>query len=86
MPMDRTELHRLAHLGASARLHELEREREAIIRAFPDLRGASPASAAPTQARRRAFRMSAAQRRAVSARMKKYWAERRKKSASASGK
>ena len=80
--MERSELLRLARLGAEARLRALETEVEAIYRSFPDLRSARSAripkangGAARGRNRRR---MSAAQRKAVSARMKKYWAARRK--------
>jgi hypothetical protein len=84
--LDKTQLHRLARLGAQARLEELRREEAAIRQAFPDLfgrrgprrRSAQPGGEAPR--RRRPSHMSAAARRAVSERMKKYWAERRKKS------
>ena len=80
--LSRSELERLARLGAAARLEELRREEAAIRAAFPDLvrrKGGSsavPASAAPK--RRRRSRMSAAARKAVSERMTRYWAERRK--------
>jgi hypothetical protein len=79
-----------ARRGAEVRLAELNQELAAIYSAFPDLQtgrrgrgGARKRSpvAAPEPAVRRARRrraMSAAQRKAVSARMKKYWAERRK--------
>ena len=78
--IDRKELLRLARLGAEARLEALEREREAILRSFPGIqRGSATRSAANDQpARRRRRPMSAAERKAVSARMKKYWAGRRK--------
>jgi hypothetical protein len=83
--LDRQELYRLARLGAEARLRTLEEERRQILRNFPGLRGgggsgqeAPVASAAPARASRRRRQMSAAERKAVSARMKKYWAERRK--------
>jgi hypothetical protein len=82
--LSRQELHQLAKLGAQARLEELRQEEAAIRRAFPDLFGARsagrPASAdsGDTGVRRRRRGMSAAARRAVSERMKKYWAERRK--------
>jgi hypothetical protein len=85
------QMERLARLGAVARIEELRRELEAIVRAFPDLAGpraASPnggrrASVAAARegtatGRRRRRRMSSAARRAVSERMKRYWAERRK--------
>jgi hypothetical protein len=80
------QLRRLARLGAVARLEQL-REEEAAIRAeFPELfgrgrggasRGNSTASVARGSRRRRGG-MSAAARKAVSVRMRKYWAERRK--------
>lgn len=78
------QLRRLARLGAVARLEQL-REEEAAIRAeFPELfggrrpsgRGKEPAG---RTTRRRS--MNAAQRKEVSERMRKYWAERRKASA-----
>ncbi len=81
--LSRSELQRLARLGAKARLEELRSEEAAIRRAFPDLfgggagRGASPGR----RGRRRRSTMNAAQRKAVSERMKKYWAARRKSSA-----
>jgi hypothetical protein len=82
--MDDKELVRLARVGAAARLTELERERAVLLRAFPELRRAidqrggdgAPAARAP---KRRRSGMSAAARKAVSVRMKKYWAERRSK-------
>jgi hypothetical protein len=80
----------LARRGAIARLAELQAESAAILKAFPELRGAGSKGIAYTDdgttilpgrnARRRRGRrpMTAAQRRAVSVRMKKYWAGRRK--------
>ena len=86
--LSRDELRRLARLGAKSRLEELRREEAAIRRAFPELfrgggRGAA-ADDAPARAggrRRRRSRMSPAARKAVSERMKKYWASRRKSKA-----
>jgi len=46
-----------------------------IYRQFPDLR--SKTAGKPSTPRRRYRKMSAADRRAVSQRMKKYWASRR---------
>ena len=74
-------LKELARAGAEQRLTALRAEIEAIERTFPEL--------APTKAGRaarrsvggladNARRMSAAARKAVSVRMKRYWAERRK--------
>jgi hypothetical protein len=80
--LTRNELQHLARLGAKARLEELRQEEAAIRRAFPDLfsRGGSrqdaPAGKAGRTRRRR--KMSAAARKAVSDRMRKYWADRRK--------
>jgi hypothetical protein len=82
--LNQEQLRRLARLGAVARLEQL-REEEAAIRAeFPELfggrRGNGRAKEATSRKRRRAA-MSAAQRKEVSERMRKYWAERRKASA-----
>lgn len=85
--LSREEMRRLARLGAQARLQELKREESAIRQAFPELfrAGTRPVTsdagradtAAPARRRRRST-MSAAARQAVSERMRKYWAERRK--------
>lgn len=82
--LDGHELRRLAQIGAQARLAELESERANLLSAFPGLRRthvqaeASPSTAtAVTKRRRRRSNMSAAGRKAVSERMKKYWANRR---------
>ena len=91
--LNREQLRRLARLGAIARLAQL-REEEAAIRAeFPELfgraqrGGTSRASAPAARARRRRRKgMSAAARKAVSERMRKYWAERRKTKAGKAGK
>jgi hypothetical protein len=87
--MAKFDINSYARRGAEARLEELNQELAAIYSAFPDLRpgrgarggrtqSATPAAPAPVARRRRRSTMSAAQRRAVSARMKRYWAERRK--------
>ena len=74
-----------ARLGAQQRLQQLDQERQAILRTFPELRrGArqtAPAAAGAPGRRRRRRRgpMPAAQKRALSLRMKKIWAERKKK-------
>jgi hypothetical protein len=75
MPMARTEW---ARLGALTRLQQIDHERAAILRAFPDLRGSRQPKAAPVSGRGRAGRkMSAAARRRMSRGMKKYWAKKR---------
>jgi hypothetical protein len=82
--MDRQELYRLARLGAESRLRALEVERAHILRSFPGLKAGSaqsaPAGTSEVAVRRRR-QMSVAERKSVSARMKKYWAERRKANA-----
>ena len=75
-----------ARRGAEARLAELNAELLEIYRAFPDMRrrrlraagGATASQGESVPGRRRRKGMSAAQRKAVSARMKRYWAARRK--------
>lgn len=87
--MAQFDLKSYARRGAEARLRELAEEAKQLLKVFPNLsasfdedelplnfilrRGARKAATA-----RRRRRMSAAQRRAVSVRMKRYWAERRK--------
>lgn len=86
------DMHRLARLGAAAKLAQLEREIAALKRAFPGLKPRAapapapppggPAPAAPdpagTSSRGRRAPMSPAERQAVSQRMKRYWDARRK--------
>ena len=70
-----------AKAGAEATLNELRAEMIAIERTFPELAlpGKRRAVARSIkQVEKRARTMSASARKAVSARMKKYWAERRK--------
>lgn len=91
--MAKLDLNVYARRGAELRIAELTQEVESIYAAFPDLRGgavrrgrrpraqvAAAGTGAPTRAARarRRSTMAAAQRRAVSLRMKRYWAERRK--------
>jgi hypothetical protein len=79
--LDSSELRRYAMIGAQARLEAITSELAAIRQAFPELAngnvGAVKTTAGNTAARRRRGRMSAAQRKAVGERMKKYWAARR---------
>ena len=87
--LNQDQLRRLARLGAVARLEQLREEETAIRAEFPELfggrRGNGKASGkdAGKEVRRRKRRpaMTAAQRKEVSERMRKYWAERRKASA-----
>jgi hypothetical protein len=74
-------LRELARAGAEATLKRLRAEIVAIERTFPELalpQRRREARRAIASANRRTRQMSAAARKAVSLRMKRYWAERRK--------
>ena len=74
-------LRELARTGAEVTLQRLRAEIIAIERTFPELRLPQRRRAVRRslqQAATRTRTMSAAARKAVSARMKRYWAERRK--------
>ena len=89
----------LARRGAVARLVELREEAAAIMKAFPELRKGNiddpftrrgiiantddGTTILPGTRRRKRKPMTAAQRRAVGLRMKRYWAQRRKARAQA---
>lgn len=91
--LNKDDMRRFARLGAMRRLEDIRQEEAAIRAAFPELfrasaapeaaaapargRGKAKAKAAP-KARRRRSTMSAEARKAVSERMRKYWAARRK--------
>ena len=89
--LSRVEVKRLALIGAQSRLDALNAEIASIVRAFPELsrgRAAAAATAVGNNTprkgrggRKRNWNMSDAQKRAVSERMKKYWAGRRKEKA-----
>ena len=83
--LNNDQLRRLARLGAIARLEQLQQEEAAIRAEFPELFGRGGRAAAKKRGKsasggqqRRRRTMSAAARKAVSERMRKYWAERRK--------
>jgi len=84
------ELKRLARLGAAARLQQIEDERKTILRAFPGL-GATKVTlvadgraveadttGAPKKKARKRRKMTAAEKKAASDRMIKYWADKKK--------
>jgi hypothetical protein len=74
-------LRELARTGAEVTLNRLRAEIIAIERTFPELalpRRRRALRRTVKQATNRTRQMSAAARKAVSERMKKYWAERRK--------
>jgi hypothetical protein len=91
MPKHSSHILDLARRGAEHRYAELKAEMSSLVKTFPDLvgkagrqvsgsvsKGSAAVEAEVPVVRRRARKMSAAARRAVSARMKKYWAARRK--------
>ena len=74
-------IRQLATEGAAKALNQLRAEVIAIERTFPELalpQGRRALRQTVQEAKRRGRTMSAAARKEVSARMKKYWAERRK--------
>ena len=74
-------LKELAQAGAETALKQLRAEIIAIERTFPELKlpeTRRTVARSFKRASQRGRQMSAAARKAVSARMKKYWAERRK--------
>ena len=85
--MDNDQLRTLARLGAQARLAAIEQERAALLALFPPTGRSAPAkrqqrASQPAAARKRPT-MTAAQRKAVGARMTAYWAKRRAEMAGA---
>jgi len=76
-------LRELARTGAETALKQLRAEVVAIERTFPELALPSRKQIGQSVGRvsKRTKRMSAAARKAVSQRMKRYWAERRKATA-----
>jgi hypothetical protein len=88
-----TRMRDYARAGAEQRLAVLDQERNDILALFPDLGRRRPgrkpkadgaAAPTPTVGRKRRG-MSAAQRKAVGERMKKYWAARRAETQTAGG-
>jgi hypothetical protein len=92
MPKHSSQILEYAKRGAEARLQDLIHEAQMLIELFPHLRDSFDKDELPISfivargsgrlernpAKRRRRRMSAAARKAVSLRMKKYWAARRK--------
>ena len=85
--VSREKLTQLAKLGATVRLAEIKQERAALnamMNGSPGSDGQMQQTPAAERVRRRSRRRSTwttAQRKAVSARMKKYWAKRRRATA-----
>ncbi len=76
-------LKKLAIAGAEATLNRLREEIHIIERTFPELSSAKLRGDMLTTIQKRTRTMTAAGRKEVSLRMKKYWAERRKAAAQA---
>jgi hypothetical protein len=72
-----------ARIGAGARLLEIEAERTAIFKEFPEFRG-GPRPQIVTGTRRTRPKLTAAARRKLSAGMRKYWARRKAQAVSES--
>ena len=85
--MAKSDLRQLALLGAQARIQQLQAEVDEILAMFPQLRaGARTRAAAPSIASPRQKRQfSAKGKKAISDGMRKYWARRKAKAASKSG-
>ena len=75
--LNQARLRAFALVGARARLEELRKEEAQLKSVFPELFKGGAAKA--PRAKRGRKSMSAAQKKAVSDRMKKYWADRKKK-------
>jgi hypothetical protein len=70
----------LAALGARVKIAELEAQLTELRRRFPAASGSKTSTATPAvTVRRRKRALTAAQRKAISVRMKKRWADWRKK-------
>ena len=76
--MNIEQLKHLAKVGAETALTRLRHEIAVIERTFPELSSSKGRARAVATAEKSARKLSAAARKAVSIRMKKYWAERRK--------
>jgi len=83
----REQLLKLAKAGAVARIKELEAELDAILKTFPELNTSTGRKAALKSVEKKPARNAAsagwspAARKAVSERMKKYWATRKSRAA-----
>jgi hypothetical protein len=80
------QLRHLARVGAEATITRLRTEILAIERAFPELASARGRKHTLDVAAKKTYHMSSAARKAVSDRMTKYWAARRKAKAKLSKK
>jgi hypothetical protein len=90
MPRTPDRFQEFARIGAAVRLSQLHEEERQIYKAFPSLRfkkrgpvgpkGAEDGDAKAVARRRKRRALTPAEKKAISDRMKKYWADRKKKS------
>lgn len=88
------QLRDFARVGAAVRLNSLAEETKSILAVFPDLRdpkrrhsvvqgttahAVPEPGATPAKAKRRRRKLTAAEKKNISTRMKEYWAERKKR-------
>lgn len=73
-------LRQYALVGARARLEELRKEEVTLRQDFPELFRGGTAKQAPTGRKRGRRALTAAEKKSISERMRKYWADRKKKS------
>jgi hypothetical protein len=91
MALTPDQLREYARMGAAVRLAQLSDEIKVIHTAFPELRartskgsdpsavGSAPTENEPRTRKRRRRKLTAAEKKFISERMKKYWATRKKK-------
>lgn len=79
--MAKFDLKSYARTGAEARVRELQSELATIYSVFPELRGGGDVVGVKKPRRTSRKPMSAAARKAVGERMRKYWAAKRKSKA-----
>lgn len=82
------EVRRLALIGAEGQIRAMQGEIDAIVALFPELRNGQPVArrakkneGPPPSARKKRGPQTAAARKAMSVRMKQYWAGRKKEAA-----
>src|SRR5690349_18609289 len=73
-------LREYALVGARARLEELRNEEATLRQDFPELFRGGAAKSAPEGRKRGRRALTAAEKKAISERMRKYWADRKRKS------
>jgi hypothetical protein len=83
--MPTTQLYDLARMGAQSRLAALTRERDEILKMFPELRDGQPTARNNGSPKKRKDHVSPEARKRQAERMRAYWAERRARKAENDG-